>query len=200
MAAAPIAFFSALSQGLTFGGALGAANLAGWGSTLGALSLGGAALSSVSSFQASSYQAAAEESRLRSQAAADEYNRTIALQNAEIVGQQTQAAMEKADRERRLRMGAARASGGASGVGLESFGDILQSSATQETLDLLTIKSEGALKKREFTTQAELLGSSARSTRSQVPLVQRGARASKAANVISGVSSGLTSFSKLGAL
>lgn len=125
---------------------------------------------------------------------ADEYNAAIARQNVSLVQGQTQAELEKADRERRIRMGAAKAAGGASGIGSESFGDILQSSAAQEELDLLTIKSEGLLREREFSTQAGLLDASAASTASQIPLIKSAGSASKSAAIIGSVSSGLGGF------
>lgn len=86
-----------------------------------------------------------------------DYNATIAEQNAAITRQQTQAQLDTQDRERRLRAGAAMAAAGASGTGIESYGDILQSSAMQEELDLLTLKSEGLLRERDFTNQASVL-------------------------------------------
>jgi len=85
-----------------------------------------------------------------------DYNAQIAEQNAAITRQQTEAAVDKQDRERRLRAGAARAGAGASGIGIESFGDVLSSSAMQEELDLLTLKSDGLLQERNFKNEATL--------------------------------------------
>lgn len=79
---------------------------------------------------------------------------SIAERNAEIAKAQTSQQLEVQDRERRLRRGANIASAGASGVGIESFGDILQSSAIQEEMDLLNIKSEGLLKQQRFESEA----------------------------------------------
>ena len=96
---------------------------------------------------------------LREGAAAKEtakFNARVAEQNAETVRQQTIAQTETQDRERRIRRGRAIARGGASGVGIESFGDVLASSAEQERLDLLTLESEGLLRQRDFETEAEL--------------------------------------------
>lgn len=95
-----------------------------------------------------------QEGRAAKQAA--DYNATIARQNAETTKQQTQAALEKQDRERRLRLGANIAASGASGVGMESFGDIMASSAMQEELDMLTLESEGLLKARDYEAQGNL--------------------------------------------
>lgn len=85
-----------------------------------------------------------------------DYNATIARQNAETTRQQTIAAKETQDRERRIRRGTAIAGAGASGAGIESFGDILSSSAQQEALDLLTLESEGLLRARDYEAQASL--------------------------------------------
>lgn len=159
-----------------------------------AISVASSLASSFAQAQAQDYNTEAQIRQQQAAADAAEYNQKIAQQNAELVGQQTQAALEKQDRERRLRMGAARAASGASGIGLENFGDILQSSAAQEELDLLTIQSEGALRQREFTTQSDLLGAQAAGARSQVPLIKSASRASKAATVLSGISKGVGSF------
>ena len=84
------------------------------------------------------------------------YQSQIAGQNAETAKQQTRAAVEKQDMERRMRRGTAMASGGASGVGVESFGDVLQMNAQNEALDILTLKSEGLLQQRNFNNDANL--------------------------------------------
>lgn len=167
-----------------------------------AATVGGGLLGGASDGYAQQYQYQAQQQQLRAQQQAAEYNRLIALQNAQIVEGQTRAELEKADRERRLRQGAAIASAGASGIGIESFGDIMQSSATQEELDLLTLESEGMLRKREFETQAGLLGAEASSYGAQIPMVQSAARSSAsaartgtAARVIGGISSGLGMYS-----
>lgn len=85
-----------------------------------------------------------------------DYNAAISRQNAETTRQQTEARKETQDRERRLRLGANIASGGASGVGSEAFGDVMASNAMQEELDLLTLESEGLLQARDFEAQANL--------------------------------------------
>lgn len=95
-----------------------------------------------------------QEGRAAKQSA--NYNAAIARQNAETTMQQTNAAKETQDRERRLRLGANIAAGGASGVGIESVGDVFSSNAMQEELDLLTLESEGLLRARDYTAQANL--------------------------------------------
>lgn len=83
-----------------------------------------------------------------------DYQAQVANRNAEISAQQTKEALETQDRERRLRRGAAIAAGGASGVGIDSFGDILSSSAMQEEMDLLNIKQQGLLQQQNFESEA----------------------------------------------
>ena len=154
--------------------------------------------SGIQAGNAAESQANAQANQLQAQANADRYNAEIAGQNAGVVAGQTEAQLDRADRERRLRMGTARAAGGASGIGLENFGDILQSSAAQEELNLLTIQSEGALREREFTTGASLLNTSAQNSINQISGVKAAGKASKTAAILGGVSKGLGSFSGMG--
>lgn len=84
------------------------------------------------------------------------YEAGIARQNADRVAQQTAVQSEQQDREQRMRRGANIAAAGGSGVGLDSFGDILQQNAMQERLDILTLESEGLLQQQNFESQASL--------------------------------------------
>lgn len=113
-------------------------------STLGNVAgLAGTALSALGSMQ---------EGQAAQQSAA--YNAAVARQNAQVAEYQTKQNLEKQDRERRLRMGAMRAAQGGSGV--RTSGDLFASSAAQEELDLMTIASEGALKKQGYQSTAML--------------------------------------------
>ena len=125
----------------------------------------------------------AAEAQAEGQARQQEFNARIAAENAQTVKGQTQAQLEKADRERRIRVGANIAAGQAAGTGGSL--DILQSSAAQEELNLLTIKSEGLLKEREFGIEESLGRASAFNIRQQ-------GKASKAAAVLGGVSKGVS--------
>lgn len=138
--------------------------------------------------------ARAQQQRLQADAAAATYNRQIAEQNASIVDQQTQAELELADKQRRLRAGQSRAAAGASGIGGASFNDVLNANAKEEKLNLLTIKSDGALRADSYRQQATLYGMSAQGALDQIPYVKSAAKSSKAASVISGVSKGINSF------
>lgn len=142
-----------------------------------------------------SSETAAQTAQMQAQINASRYNRDVALQNAKITQGQTQAALDKGDREMRLRQGAAFAAGGASGVGLSSFEDILFSSAQQEELDLLTIQSEGSLKERGFTNTAALEGQQMSSLNSQIPLIKSAGKARGAAAMLSGMSKGISGMS-----
>lgn len=167
-------------------GAAGAFSLGTTLTTLGALA---GVASAIGGAKAADAQSAARQAQLQAQADADAFNARVAEQNAEIVRGQTAAQLEKADRERRLRLGASIAAGGASGLGIDSFGDILQSSAAQEELNLLTIENEGLLRERNFLTQGNLLTSSSQNTLNQIPLVKDAGKAKSASAILSGVSS-----------
>lgn len=153
-------------------------------------------LSGAQQARAADIQTQAQVQQLEAQAAADRYNQQIAQQNVEIVKGQTQAELEKADRERRLRVGANIAAGGASGVG--QMTDILYNNAAQEELNLLTIENEGLLRERNYASQANLLGASAANTAAQIPEIKAAGKTSKAASILGGVSSGLGMASKVG--
>ncbi len=144
--------------------------------------------------KATDAQAKAAMLQQQAQASANKYNQSIALQNAGIVDQQTKANIEIQDKQRRLRAGQSRASAASSGIGAESFGDIMRSNAAQEELDLLTIQSEGNLKSNQYRQQANLYGMGAQGALDQIPLIQSAAKSSKVASVISGASSGLQSY------
>ena len=143
-------------------------------------------------------EAAAQQAQLSAQAQANEFNANVARENAKIVEGQTAAALSKADRERRMRLGANIAAGGASGTGVSSAGDILQSNSAQEELNLLTIKSEGLLKERSYLQNAALDDASALNTRNQIPLVKSAAKSKSAAALLSGISGGISSGSSMG--
>lgn len=168
------------------------------GTALAIASIGTSLLGSFQRANAIESQTQAQVRQQQAQVQADQYNERVARQNAQIVEGQTRAELEKADRERRLRVGRSIANAGASGIGIESFGDVMSSSAEQEELDLLTIQNEGFLKQREFTTRADLLNSSAASTKSQIPLTKAAGKSSKSAAILSGISGGLSFASKSG--
>jgi hypothetical protein len=94
-----------------------------------------------------------------------DYQSKVAQQNANTVAQQTAANAEAQDRQNRLRRGANIAAAGASGVGTDSFGDILQNNAALEQLDMLTIQSEGLLQQRNFESEASLATARGKSAR-----------------------------------
>lgn len=143
-------------------------------------------------------ESAAQQAQLQAQADAYAFNAKVNAENAKIAEGQTQAALDKADRERRIRLGRNIASGGASGTGLESFGDILQSSAAQEELNLLTIKSEGLLKQRSFLQGAALDTAASQNTANQIPLVKSASKAKGATALLGGVSSAFSSGKSMG--
>lgn len=163
-------FGTAAAQGaLASGAAL--ATTAGLGATAGligaggAVTLGGLATAGMALATGLGGLASFRSSQAEEQAA--KANARIAEQNAETTRQQNDVALERQDRESRLRKGSAIAAAGASGTGISSFGDILQSSAAQEELDLLTLKSEGILRENDFVNDASLSKSKAKSAKQQ---------------------------------
>lgn len=151
-----------------------------------AVALSGAALGAVSAISASR----AKETQLRGQAQAAEFNQRIAEQNVEISRGQTDAQLETADRERRLRIGANIAAAGATGGVTGSTLDILQDNVTQENLNILTIQQEGLLKERSLALGGQLQGQTAQLARAQTPGV-RTAGTLKAASTILGAAGNL---------
>jgi hypothetical protein len=158
-----------------------------FGTTGGVLSLASTGLGMLGGLVSSS----ADQATLRAQQSASRYNQQIALQNASIAEQQTAAEMEKQDRMRRLRLGSARAAAGAGGRGMTgSILDVMQDNIAQETLDLLTIKSEGLLRQQTFKNEATLLGMEASSLGGQI-------KSTKAAGYLGAASSMFGGASKL---
>lgn len=143
-------------------------------------------------------ETAAQQAQLQAQANAYKFNADVARQNAAIVEGQTKAEVEKADRERRMRLGRNIAAAGGSGSGIGGAMDLLQSSAAQEELNLLTIKSEGLLKQRSYLNNAALDTASAGNTLNQIPLVKKAGAAKSAAGIIGGISSGIQSGKSMG--
>lgn len=96
-----------------------------------------------------------------------EQNEVLARQQTETLKQQNELQLSQADRDRRLRLSANVAAGGASGLGQPL--DILRDNAGQEELQILQIQHQGTLEQRAgeisaagFGTQAELELSKAR--------------------------------------
>jgi hypothetical protein len=162
------------------------------------ISIGMRVLGGLQQAKAAKIEGAAQQAQLQAQAAANQFNADVARQNAAITAEQTKANLEKADRERRIRLGKNIAAAGASGSGIGSFGDILQSSAAQEELNLLTIKSEGLLRERSYLQNAALGDASAQNELNQIPLVKSAAKTKSAAAILSGISGGISSGSSMG--
>jgi len=115
----------------------------------------------------------------RAKEEAAEFNEAQAQRDAKLTRQQTETTKQQsevdlaqADRDRRLRLGANIASGGARGVGQPL--DILRDNAGQEELDILTLESQGLLQAREgeirargFETEADLEAGRAATARTQ---------------------------------
>lgn len=121
-----------LTAGAATAGLFGAGGAFSLGATLSTVGTAFSALSSISSAGAKS--------------SAAEFNAAQARRDAEQTRLQTEADVERADRERRLRLGANIAKGAARGIGQPL--DILRDNAAQEELNILTIKNRGGLTHR----------------------------------------------------
>lgn len=163
------------------------------------ISVGSTIFSGLSSAGAAGDNAAAQQAQLQAQADTASFNASVSRENAKIVEQQTASELQRADRERRLRVGANIASAGASGIGIGSLLDTMQSSAAQEELNLLTIESEGLLKKRSFEQNASLDGASSKNTLNQIPMVKKAGKTRSASAILGGISSGVSTAKSMGA-
>lgn len=160
------------------------------------IAIGAQVLGGISQSNAIKAETAAQQAQLQAQADADAFNASVARENAQIVEQQTTAELEKADRERRIRIGKNIASGGASGVGQPL--DLLMSSAAEEELNLLTIQSEGLLKQRSFEQTAALDTASSKNRLNQIPMVKSAGKARSASAILGGISSGVSTGKSMG--
>ena len=100
------------------------------------------------------------------ESSAAKYNARVNEQNAEIARQQTTADLEKAERDKKIRIGKNIARAGASGTGLMSYSDLIAGNAAEEELDILTIKHAGQLKEIGYTNSASLDRVSAKNAKS----------------------------------
>ena len=125
-------------------------------------------------------QGAGQMQQAESQARASEFNAQAGQEKAGIQVTQTAADVERAQREGRARKGAARAAAGATGGIGGSALDILESSAVQEELDILTIRQRGAIAEKDLLTGARLDILGAQNTRA-------GGKLAAAATVIGGI-------------
>lgn len=131
-----------------------------------------------------------EDANLKALAQAEERNSEISSRNQKITEQQTEANVEAADRQRRLRLGANIAAMGASGISGGSGLDILDDNLTQETLDILNIRREGVLASQNYQIRSDTQLATARNYRAQRP--------SMATTIMKGASAGISSGYKTG--
>ncbi len=144
-------------------------------------------MSGILDFAASGVQAAGQLQQSESQARASEFNAQAGQEKAVIQVTQTAADVAKGRREGRARAGASRAAAGALGGISGSALDILESSAVQEELDILTIRQQGAVAEKDLLTGARLDILEAKSTRAA-------GKVGAAATVIGGAARAAKSF------
>ena len=122
-------------------------------------------MSGILDFAAAGVSAAGQLQQSEAQARAAEFNAQVGQERAGIQRTQTAADVARAKREGRTRAGAARAQAGALGGLQGSALDILESSAVQEELDILTIGQRGRIAEKDLLTGARLDILEAQSTR-----------------------------------
>lgn len=106
-------------------------------------------------------------------AAASEYNASIARMNATIAGQQSVAAVQAIDRDARRAMGKALAAYGASGIDAGSSSmamEVLAESARMGEFNKLTTKYNYELKALGYNNQAKLFDMSAEASQTAAML------------------------------
>ena len=132
----------------------------------------GEILSAPFQIKASKANQAAQEAQIKAQAQADAFNADIMERNARIVEGQTQAAIEKEDRQKRLRLGNQIAQGSVGGLSGSAL-DIIRDNTEQEVLNILTIKQQGLLESQSLKEQAALTRASGSNSLAQIPLLRK---------------------------
>lgn len=135
-------------------------------------------------------QGKAGYSSYMSQANAQEYNATVADNNARTVLEQTNAKEESQRRQFRALQGEAIAAAGSSGTTLEgSNADVIRQNAINNELDALTIRYEGQVQNRGLMAQAALDRYGAQASRSNAKAALKAGRINAAASILSSVES-----------
>lgn len=179
---------SIVSATLAMGGSVGTgAAIASTLGTIGTIVSGVSTIGSI--FSGMGQNAAEEEAAIAQQQAAANaaaFNAEIARKNAAIEESKTQAELEKADREKRLRLGGNIASAGASGMSFSgsSLIDILSDNAAQEELNIGTIKQQGFLAKQNYLQQAGLYNASAANAAGQISGIKKAGKYKTASSIL----------------
>lgn len=117
------------------------------------LQIASAAISAIGSIK----QAQAQAASYRAQAQANDYNATVAKNNAVVANQQASAAEEQQRRRFSMLQGQAAAGAAQSGAGMDgSNADVLEQNALFNELDALTIRYEGQNKAKSLEAQSEM--------------------------------------------
>lgn len=112
-------------------------------------------------------QGQAQEAQYNSMAQANEYNATVARQNATMANDQANAQEEQQRRKFAMLQGEGRAGAAQSGAGLDgSNADVLAQNSLMNELDALTIRYEGQNKANGLIAQSNLDEYSAAANRS----------------------------------
>lgn len=149
------------------------------------LAVAGTATKVVSSIQ----QGKAQSKQLDEQAGANDLNRTVALQDAEISEQQAAQEAGRIDRENRLRKAGVVASAAGSGVGIDgSVLDVLTDLVAQGELDKQDAIYEGQLQSRGYRLTAVEQARQAAGARSGAKDAKRAGYFAAGADLLQGAS------------
>jgi intein-encoded DNA endonuclease-like protein len=132
--------------------------------------------------QGSIYEAQAAQGTYLSKAQSDEYNATVATNNAQVANEQSNAQQEAALRKFHDTQGKAYAAVAQSGAGFDgSNADILQQNEVNSMLDQLAIRYDGASKSRGLIDQAAQLRYSAKVNRINADMAMKAGKAAATA-------------------
>lgn len=147
------------------------------------------AIAAVVSAYSEYQQGKAQEANYKAQAQADEYNATVASQNAAVRRQQYVAQEEAQRRQAKQLLGEQRAALAQAGIGLSgSAADVYGQSVARSELDAMNIRYTGELEASGLLAQADQYRYSARTNRMNATSSRRGGYLNAAAALLSGAS------------
>jgi uncharacterized protein involved in type VI secretion and phage assembly len=153
----------------------------------------GTAVSAMGSMAQGQQQAAMYEAQAKAQAQAQEYNATVARNNAQIASDQANAKEEAQRRNFARLQGQAVAGIAQSGTGFEGSNyDLLKQNETNNELDALTIRYQGQNQSSGLLAQAQLDEYNANVTRQMGPMNAERARSGGYWNAGAALFSGLS--------
>jgi hypothetical protein len=138
-------------------------------------------------------QGNAQSAQYKAQAQANDYNATVARQNADVALQQANAREEIQRRKFGDLQGTAIAAAAQSGAGMDgSNADVLKQNAIAAELDALTIRYEGQMQARGLMAQSEMEQFQGRMNRTNSRTAQTAGYINAGANLLGGASKAYT--------